>query len=82
MVNLKAILRLGGLRSKEQPQPQMSHRGGGLLEKPTAAGEPRPGEPQHSPPAKWQPPTQGTTPADRKRINKRNRRRLADNPRP
>ena len=72
MINLKAILRLGGLRSKGHPQPALLHRGGGRRKKPAAAGETR----------QWEPPTKGTTPADRKRISKRNRRRLADNPRP
>ena len=87
MVNLKAWLRLGGSRSQEQPQHVLResggrklpplvppHRGGGLLEKPTAAGEPRPGDPQQWDTPKWQPPTKGTTPADRKRIRRRQAR--------
>ena len=74
MVNLKAILWLGGRRSQEQPQPVLPHRGGGRRKKPAAAGETR----------QWERPTQGTTPADRKRISNRirNRRRLTNNPRP
>ena len=73
-MKFSAILRIGSLRRGGQPPPKMSHRGGGLLEKPTAAGEPRTGEPQQWDPPKWQPPTKGTTPADRKRIRRRQAR--------
>ena len=50
-------------RSQELPPLVLPHRGGGMLEKPTAAGEAR----------QWQPPTKGTTPVDRKRNHKRRR---------
>ena len=59
-------------RSQELPPLVLPHRGGGMLEKPTAAGEPRPGQPT----------TKGATPADRKskRKRKRNRRRQPRTP--
>lgn len=60
-----AILRVLERRSKAKPPPKMSGRGGGLLENPNPPGRAE----------KWQPPTKGTSPADRKRIRRRNRKR-------
>ena len=67
MVNLKTLLRRAGLagapdrnRTEAPPAPEKFLRGG-LQRRPTPAG----GSEQ------WQPPTKGTTVADRKRIRRR-----------
>ena len=59
------ILRIVGRRDIEKPEPKLPHRGGGLLEKPTPAPT------GDMVPEKWEPPTKGTTVADRKRIRRR-----------
>ena len=67
MVSLKALLRragLAGARDNDQPETEKLLRGG-LQRRPTPAGESQP----------WQPPTKGTTVADRKRIRRRAARR-------
>ena len=57
-----AILRLCGRQNKAKPP--LPHRGGSRRKKPTAAPT------GDTVPQKWQPPTKGTTPADRKRIRR------------
>ena len=78
MLNLKAWLRRSvlagasyGDRPDAEPAPEKPLRGGLRRWRPS----PRPAQ-------KWQPPTKGTTPADRKRISNRKRRRLTGSPRP
>ena len=63
-MNFVKMLWRGIRRSKEQPQPELPHRGGGWRKKPTTAGEPQ----------KWQPPTKGTSVADRPRLRRRRAR--------
>ena len=63
-----SILRIFGRRGVDEPPPRLPHRGGGLLEKPTPAPT---GE---AVPPKWQPPTKGTSVADRPRLRRRRAR--------
>ena len=65
------MLRIFGRREIDQPPPRLPHRGGGLLEKPIPAGGPK----------KWEPPTKGTTPADRPRRRRRRARAALRNAR-
>lgn len=60
-MKFSTILRIVGRRDIEQPEPKLPHRGGGLLENPNPPGRAE----------KWEPPTKGTTVADRKRIRRR-----------
>ena len=68
-----AILRLCGRQNKEKPPPPLPRRGGSRRKKPTPAPT------GDTVPRQWQPPTKGTTPADRNRNRNRNlkRRRLS-----
>ena len=59
-----AMLWRGLRRREEHPPSRLAHRGGGLLEKPTPAGGPK----------KWEPPTKGTTVADRPRLRRQRAR--------
>ena len=70
MVSLTALLRrtgLAGARDNDRPDPEKPLRGGLQRWQPDPPG-------WHK---KWEPPTKGTTPADRKRRRNRKRRRLA-----
>ena len=70
MVSLKTLLRRGGFADAPDSNRTEAQSGtekllrGGLQRRPTPAGEPQP----------WQPPTKGTTVADRKRIRRREAR--------
>lgn len=64
MVNLKTLLRrvgLAGAPDSDRPVPEKPLRGGLRRWQPDPPGWNKP----------WEPPTKGTTPADRKRIRRR-----------